>query len=111
MTTNSRTLGECILNCKDDSTCETNCVSTFKNEYSECPCQVQNEHVLITIEPKPFLSQEKCPLGCPCNNYDCNLPEKKAILALHDSSKSFLIRPNGKLTISTGNTTIIVYDS
>ena len=36
----SKTLGQCILDCKDDSSCETTCVSTFKNEHSECPCQV-----------------------------------------------------------------------
>ena len=36
----SKTLGQCILDCKDDSTCETTCVSTFKSEHSECPCQV-----------------------------------------------------------------------
>ena len=42
-------------------------------------------------------SQEKCPLGCPCDNYDCDLPEKKAILTLYSNSKPpVLIQPNGK---------------
>ena len=36
----SKTLGQCVLDCKDDSSCETDCVSAFKNEHSECPCQV-----------------------------------------------------------------------
>ena len=33
-------------------------------------------------------SQEKCPLGCPCDDYDCDLPEKKAILTLYSASSS-----------------------
>ena len=36
----SKTLGQCILDCNDDADCEASCVSTFKNEHSECPCQV-----------------------------------------------------------------------
>ena len=36
----SKTLGQCILDCNNDSSCETDCVSTFKDEHSECPCQV-----------------------------------------------------------------------
>ena len=36
----SRTLGQCILDCKDDISCETDCVSAFKDNHSECPCQV-----------------------------------------------------------------------
>ena len=44
--------------------------------------------------------QDKCPLGCPCDNYDCDLPEKNAILALYtrDSKPSVLIQPNGGMT-------------
>ena len=37
---NSKTLGQCILGCKDDTSCESACVSSFKTDYSECPCQV-----------------------------------------------------------------------
>ena len=37
---NSKTLGQCILDCKDDMSCEAACVSSFKTDYSECPCQV-----------------------------------------------------------------------
>ena len=36
----SRSLGQCILDCNNDSSCETNCVSAFKDEHLECPCQV-----------------------------------------------------------------------
>ena len=36
----SKTLGQCILDCNDDGDCETACVSAFKMEHSECPCQV-----------------------------------------------------------------------
>ena len=39
-TRTSKTLDQCILDCNDDSTCEAVCVSTFKNEHSDCPCQV-----------------------------------------------------------------------
>ena len=37
----SKTLGQCILDCDNDSSCETACVSAFKDEHSECPCQVR----------------------------------------------------------------------
>ena len=86
------TLGQCILDCNDDSSCETDCVSAFKDEHLECPCQVfgtyQNHDNIIF--------QEKCPIGCPCDKYDCDLPEKKAILALYTRSSPVLIQPNGE---------------
>ena len=41
----SKTLGQCILDCNDDSSCETECVSAFKDEHSECPCQVCDHEV------------------------------------------------------------------
>ena len=31
----SKTLGQCILDCNNDSSCETACVSAFKDEHSE----------------------------------------------------------------------------
>ena len=37
---NSKALGQCILDCNDDTSCEAACVSTFKDNHSECPCQV-----------------------------------------------------------------------
>ena len=42
MTKKSKTLGQCILDCNDDNSCEMDCVLTFKNEQSECPCQVNS---------------------------------------------------------------------
>ena len=33
-------LGRCIVDCKDEQSCEQSCVSTFKDQYGECPCQV-----------------------------------------------------------------------
>ena len=40
-------------------------------------------------------------MGCPCDGYDCDLPDKKAILMLYNSGSSskpsVLIQPNGKL--------------
>ena len=44
----SKTLGQCILDCNDDSTCEAACVSAFKSEHSECPCQVSFKEALQT---------------------------------------------------------------
>ena len=43
----SKTLGQCIIDCKNNSDCETDCVSTFKNEHSECPCQVHKTDQMI----------------------------------------------------------------
>ena len=41
----SKTLGQCILDCNDDSSCEATCVQTFKTEHSECPCQVGKNYL------------------------------------------------------------------
>ena len=47
----SKTLGQCILDCSDDSSCETDCVSAFKDEHSECPCQVcEPDHNIFNIK-------------------------------------------------------------
>ena len=46
----SKTLGQCILDCDNDSSCETACVSAFKDEHSECPCQVRrNVKIFIVL--------------------------------------------------------------
>ena len=50
VTKNSKTLGQCILDCNDDSSCETACVATFKAEHSECPCQVSLIHQVVVQE-------------------------------------------------------------
>ena len=54
------------------------------------------------LSPFQQYFQEKCPLGCPCDDYECDLPEKKAILALYSGSyskPSVLIQPNGQYSI------------
>ena len=40
LTKTSKTLGQCILECEDDSSCENSCVHDFKESHSKCPCQV-----------------------------------------------------------------------
>ena len=54
--------------------------------------------VMLIITLFNTFKQKKCPLGCPCDNYNCDLPEKKAILTLYSrgSKPSVLIQPNGK---------------
>ena len=34
-------LGQCIIDCNDDQSCEQSCVNFFKVRYDECPCQVK----------------------------------------------------------------------
>ena len=36
-------LGQCILDCNGDQSCEESCVSLFKYQYDQCPCQVYME--------------------------------------------------------------------
>ena len=36
----SKTLGQCILDCKADEKCKAGCVTAFEKEHSKCPCQV-----------------------------------------------------------------------
>ena len=43
----SKTLGKCILDCDDDSSCEAACVSAFKDEHADCPCQVAHESAVM----------------------------------------------------------------
>ena len=33
-------LGQCILDCNGEKSCEESCVSIFKDQYEQCPCQV-----------------------------------------------------------------------
>ena len=49
----SKTLGQCILDCDHDSSCETACVSAFKDEHSECPCQVYLESTKMRFKGTP----------------------------------------------------------
>ena len=93
---NSKSLGQCILDCNNDTSCEADCVATFKDKHSECPCQVFQKTWTHFFQ---HFVQDKCPLGCPCENYECDLPDKKAILTLYSRSSStqpVLIQPNGE---------------
>ena len=42
---NSKTLGQCILNCNDDDRCEASCVTNFKRKHADCPCQVCSKNM------------------------------------------------------------------
>ena len=59
-------------------------------------------HINIFWNISYKIFQEKCPLGCPCDNYDCVLPDKKAVLTLYtrlSSQSPVLIQPNGECII------------
>ena len=45
---NSIELGQCILDCNGDQSCELTCVGLFKKQHDTCPCQVNN----ILMRPK-----------------------------------------------------------
>ena len=51
-------LGQCILDCNGDQSCEQSCVSLFKDQYDQCPCQVCMEtsfsYGLDGLGPKLF---------------------------------------------------------
>ena len=34
-------LGQCIIDCNSDQSCEQSCVNSFKIQYDQCPCQVK----------------------------------------------------------------------
>ena len=89
-------LGLCIIQCNNDQNCENLCVDTFKNKYEECPCQV----VFRTFLKIKLFFQDNCPLGCPCDSFDCE-PDKKSILVLNtrSSNKPVLIKYDGKFKL------------
>ena len=45
---NSIELGQCILDCDENETCEAGCIKNFKNHHKNCPCEV------IILSPKPL---------------------------------------------------------
>ena len=49
-TNNSKSLGQCIIDCNNDSSCEVECVVTFKSEHKECPCQVVANKIKVYRE-------------------------------------------------------------
>ena len=38
---NSIELGQCILDCNENKSCEEACVEQFKSDHDNCPCQVE----------------------------------------------------------------------
>ena len=94
---NEKFLGDCILECKGDAECKNDCVTQFENNYSECPCQVIL-NLLSIYDPLYILSKEKCPYGCPCDGYDCEISQKKSVLVLYtreNSNQPVLIKADG----------------
>ena len=41
--TNGQSLARCIYNCKDDESCEADCVGQFKVKTDDCPCEVSRQ--------------------------------------------------------------------
>ena len=41
-------LGQCIIDCDDDQSCEQSCVDSFKGQYDQCPCQVKRREKTIS---------------------------------------------------------------
>ena len=74
-------LGRCVYNCQNDQNCEASCVSNFKTNQKDCPCE------------------DNCKSGCPCNSYECDfitsttdaittteMPSEKVVLVLNTNS-------------------------
>ena len=92
-------LGKCIIDCKNDQSCEQSCVNLFKVRYDECPCQVRKTKK-PPIQKKKLTSkiQNDCPFGCPCDAFDCQA-DKKSVLVLNtysSSNKPLLIKFDGE---------------
>ena len=77
-------LGQCIIDCKNDQSCEQSCVSMFKEQYDQCPCQVRRSENLNVFRWLSMIKifQNDCPFGCPCNSFACQ-PDKKSVLVLN----------------------------
>ena len=97
-------LGQCIIDCKNDESCEESCVTLFKEQYDLCPCQVRRSKISMCSDNLNFndenIFQDDCPLGCPCNSFDCQ-PDKKSVLVLNtwqtSTPKPVLIKFDGEL--------------
>ena len=50
---NSIELGQCILDCDENETCEAGCIKEFKNHHKECPCQVIGPYMTGTDRTVP----------------------------------------------------------
>ena len=52
-------------------------------------------------DPPYILFKEKCPYGCPCDGYDCEISQKKSVLVLYtreNSNQPVLIKADGQLS-------------
>ena len=92
-------LGQCIIDCGDDESCEQTCVNLFKSHYDQCPCQVWKNFI---IGSSRLYFKDHCPFGCPCESFDCQ-PDKKSVLVLNtwDSNTPVLIKFDGQLSIKS----------
>ena len=72
------------------------CVYSFKDQYDQCPCQVRRSEnfnhfrwlKLASMIKNIILNfQDDCPLGCPCDAFDCQ-PDKKSVLVLNTYTSS-----------------------
>ena len=59
--------GHCIIDCKGDSSCMSNCNREYDSQLISCPCNAN------------------CSNGCPCPNYECTKP-KSAVLILNTAN-------------------------
>ena len=48
-------LGQCIIDCKNDQSCEESCVDSFKEQYDQCPCQVRRSQKFNDFRRLEFL--------------------------------------------------------
>ena len=107
-------LGQCILDCNGEKSCEESCVSLFKYQYDQCPCQVYMETSfsygpdglgsrlwVYRLDPTLLYFQDDCPFGCPCDSFDCQ-PDKKSVLVLNTFTSSqtpVLIKYDGRFDL------------
>ena len=95
-------LGQCIIDCNGDQSCEQSCVTLFKYQYEKCPCQVNGDKNLMSnLTLVDLIFKKNCPFGCPCDSFDCR-PDKKSVLVLNTNgrrSKPVLIKFDGKFEL------------
>ena len=82
---NGKSLARCILAC-NDSDCKMECVEEFETKHQDCPCQVS----LTFFYQNWRNNQEKCPYGCPCDDYKCSIPDKKSVLVLSTQNTNII---------------------
>ena len=47
-------LGQCIIDCNGEQTCEQSCVNMFKVQYDQCPCQVETKAIIEHLKHTDF---------------------------------------------------------